>query len=303
MPSQFLIVIGGPTAVGKTKLAIALAQRYNCEIVSADGRQFYREMNIGTAKPSLNELAQVKHHFINNKSVTELYGAGHYEKEAIPLIEQLLKEHDIAVLVGGSGLYINAILNGVDEFPEVPTHIREHLNTTFAQNGLAWLQQQLKQKDEAYYNLVDINNPQRIIRALEIIEWSGQTFSSQLKQTQVQRSFTAIPIFINTERHLLYQHINSRVETMMEMDWLAEAKTLLPYRHCNALKTVGYTELMAHLDGAYSLAEAIDKIKQRTRHYAKRQITWFKNQGNFETFAPQALEAITAYIDLIRQHD
>ncbi len=303
MPSQFLIVIGGPTAVGKTKLAIALAQRYNCEIISADGRQFYREMSIGTAKPSLKELAQVKHHFINNKSVTELYGAGHYEKEAIPLIEHLLKEHNVAVLVGGSGLYINAILNGVDDFPEIPFHIREHLNTTFAQNGLAWLQQQLKQKDEAYYKLVDINNPQRLMRALEVIEFSGQTFSSQLKQTQVQRSFTAIPLFINIERNVLYQHINSRVETMMEMGWLAEAQTLLPYRHYNALKTVGYTELMAHLDGAYSLTEAIDKIKQRTRHYAKRQITWFKNQGNFETFDPQAPETITAYIDLIRQHD
>lgn len=302
MTERFLIVIGGPTAVGKTRLAIELARHYGCEIVSADGRQFYREMTIGTAKPTEQELALVPHHFINTLSVNELYGAGHFEKEAIPLIDELLNRHGKCIMVGGSGLYINAVLNGVDEFPEVPAYIREELNAAFAEQGLSWLQQTLKECDEAYYHKVDLNNPQRLIRAIEVYKHTGQPFSAYLKQTVAPRTFTAIPLFITMEREVLYERINRRVEAMMRDGLENEVRSLLPYRDCNALKTVGYSELFEYIDGAIALETAVEKIKQRTRQYAKRQITWFKNQGEFEPFEPDAIEQIKAYIDIICQH-
>jgi tRNA dimethylallyltransferase len=297
-----LIVVAGPTAVGKTKLAIALGQHYECEIVSADGRQFYKEMSIGTAKPTEKELAQVNHHFINNKSINELYGAGHYEKEVIPVIEKLLEQHPILILVGGSGLYINAVLNGVDEFEEVPPEVREKLNQSYQINGITWLQEELKKSDPTYFAEVDIQNPQRIIRALEIIQHTGKPFSEFRSGGKVERSFNVIPLFINSERKSLYEHINKRVEEMMKAGLLDEVKNLYSYRQLNALKTVGYSELFDFIEGKCSLTEAVDKIKQRTRQYAKRQITWFKHQGEFEVFAPDALEQIKAYIDIIRQH-
>ncbi len=302
MSKNQLIVIAGPTAVGKTRLAIELAQHYQCEIISADGRQFYKELNIGVAKPSEQELAAVRHHFINNKSIHELYGAGHYEKEAIPLIEKLFGKQSVLILVGGSGLYINAILKGVDEFEEVPIEIREQFNTAFQTNGLTWLQEELKQKDEYYYSTVDLNNPQRIIRALEVIEYTGKPFSEFRSGKTVQRSFESIPIFLNTSRDNLYQGINTRVDEMMQMGLLEEVKSLHPFKQLNALKTVGYSELFSFLDKECTLEEAVEKIKQRTRNYAKRQITWFKNQGEFEVFEPHAVEQLKAYIDLIRQH-
>lgn len=302
MAGRFLVVIGGPTAVGKTRLAIELARYYDCEIVSADGRQFYREMNIGTAKPTEEELALVKHHFINTHSVTELYGAGHFEKEAIPLIDQLLDKQGMCIMVGGSGLYINAVLNGVDEFPEVPAQIREELNAAFAKQGLGWLQDTLKQCDETYYHKVDLNNPQRLIRAIEVFKHTGKPFSSYLNQTSIQRTFTTIPLFITMDREALYERINQRVEAMMRQGLENEVRALLPFRNCNALKTVGYSELFDYLDGTVTLETAVEKIKQRTRQYAKRQITWFKNQGDFEAFDPENVEQIKAYIDIIRQH-
>jgi tRNA dimethylallyltransferase len=298
-PSKYLIVIAGPTAVGKTKLAIELAKHFQSVILSADSRQFYQEMTIGTAKPSEDELNEVKHYFINNKHINELFGAGHFEKEAIGLLDELFKEHDIVFLVGGSGLYINAVLNGVDEFEEVPIEVREKLNSEFAEQGLETLQEELKQRDLTYYNTVDINNAQRVIRALEVCRHTGKPYSSFLNQHQTLRNFTPIKLSIQTDREKLYQRINDRVDQMMQQGLLNEVKNLLPYKHVNALKTVGYKELFDHLDGKCTIAEAIDKIKQHTRNYAKRQITWFKNQDEFENFEPEELEKIKAYIDVI----
>lgn len=302
MKTKFLIVIAGPTAVGKTKLSIQLAKHYNSVILSADSRQFYREMNIGTAKPSLEELKEVEHYFINNKSVSELYGAGHYEKDALLVLDNIFSKQDIVITVGGSGLYINALLNGVDEFTEIPLTLREKLTEEFEKNGIKWLQEELEKVDKSYLEKADINNPQRLMRALEVSLHTGKPYSTFLTQEKMKRSFTAIPIFINTERRILYDRINQRVDKMIAEGLVDEVKQLLPYQHLNALKTVGYKEIFDYLNGSSDFATAIYKIKQHTRNYAKRQITWFKNKGEFEEFLPQDLEKIIAYIDIICQH-
>lgn len=300
--SRYLLVIAGPTAVGKTKLAIELAKHYNTVILSADSRQFYKEMNIGTAKPSDEELKEAKHYFINNKSVGELFGAGHYEKEAIALLEELFNEHELVIVAGGSGLYIDALLNGVDEFEEVPEPYRNQLNEEFKTSGINELQKELQSKDPDYFNKVDIQNPQRVIRALEVIRYTGKPFSSFLKQNQTIRNFTPIKILLNTAREKLYDNINKRVDNMMREGLLEEVKQLTAYKQVNALKTVGYKEMFDHLDGHLTLEEAIAKIKQHTRNYAKRQITWFKHQDEFEEFQPEEQEKIKAYVDLIMSH-
>lgn len=295
-------MVAGPTAVGKTTLSIELAKHYGAVILSADSRQFYKEMSIGTAKPSLGQLESVKHYFINTKSISELYGAGHFEKDAIELVNELFKEHDIVFLVGGSGLYIDAVLNGVDDFIEVPLEIREELNKKFEKNGLEWLQNEVKKLDETYFDSVDTHNPQRLIRALEVCLFTGKPYSSFLNQPKAERNFTAIKILINTDREKLYTQINQRVDEMMANGLLEEVKELQNKKHLNALKTVGYKELYAYLDASYNLETAVAKIKQHTRNYAKRQLTWFKNQDEFETFEPTDLEKIKAYIDIIMSH-
>lgn len=271
-------------------------------ILSADSRQFYKELSIGTAKPTEAQLEEVPHYFINTKNIDELYGAGHYEKDALKQLEALFQEHSIVFMVGGSGLYIDAVLNGVDDFVEVPTEVRTRLNQLFEEKGLAWLQSELKTKDEPYFNTVDINNPQRLIRALEVIEHTGQPYSGFLTKKQTQRPFTAIKLLINLEREILYSRINKRVDDMMTDGLLEEVRSLAEKRQLNALKTVGYKELYEHLDGKSSLKEAVDKIKQHTRNYAKRQITWFRNKDEFEEFRPDELAKITGYIDIIRSH-
>jgi tRNA dimethylallyltransferase len=300
--SRYLLVIAGPTAVGKTKLAIELAKHFKTVILSADSRQFYREMNIGTAKPTPDELHEVKHYFINNKSIGELFGAGHYEKEAIALLTELFNEHQLVIVVGGSGLYIDALLNGVDEFDEVPESYRKQLNEEFKTSGINKLQKELEIKDPDYYGKVDVQNPQRIIRALEVIRSTGKPFSSFLKKQEVERNFFPIKIFLNTNRDKLYNNINQRVDAMMREGLLEEVKQLVAYKKENALKTVGYKELFECLEGHCTLEEAIDKIKQHTRNYAKRQITWFKNKHNFEEFKPEDIDKLKAYIDVIISH-
>jgi len=247
-------------------------------------------------------MDEVKHYFINNKNITELYGAGHFEKDIINLLNSLFKEKDIVFMVGGSGLYINAVLNGVDEFIEVPPEIRNDLNQKFIEFGITWLQNKLKEVDEDYYNAVELNNPQRIVRALEVSIFTGKPYSSFLNKNTIKRNFTPIKIFINTERSNLYTKINSRVDQMMSGGLLEEVKQLQDYKSMNALKTVGYKELFAFLDASYNLERAVEKIKQHTRNYAKRQITWFKNQDEFEEFEPGAIEKIKAYIDIIMEH-
>lgn len=295
-------MIAGPTAAGKTALAVRLAKHYGTVILSADSRQFYRQMSVGTAKPDAAEMQGIKHYFIDNKDVGELYGAGHFEKDAISLLNELFEEHQIVFLVGGSGMFVNAILNGVDEFEEVPEKIRDELNKFYEEEGLSAIQEKLKQLDEKYYHSVDINNPQRIIRALEVCIHTGKPFSSFLNKNKTERNFTPINILVNLERSKLYDRINDRVNKMMEQGLLDEVKSLVNYRNVNALKTVGYKELFDYLDGKISLEEAINKIKQHTRNYAKRQITWFKNQGDFEEFGPDDDEKLIAYIDLIISH-
>ena len=300
--AKYLIVIAGPTAVGKTALAIELAKHFKSVIVSADARQFYKELTIGTAKPTEEQLSSVKHFFINTKSITELYGAGHYEKDAIELLNKLFINYDLVFLVGGSGLYIDAILNGIDDFIEVPIEFREKLNKEFVENGLEFIQQKLKILDEEYYNQVDLNNSQRLIRAIEVCQFTGKKYSSFLNNPKVKRNFIPIKILINTSREKLYSQINLRVEDMMTAGLLGEVQQLLNFKHLNALKTVGYKELFDFISGTTTLKFAVEKIKQHTRNYAKRQLTWFKNKDEFEEFEPTEIEKIKAYIDIILTH-
>jgi len=288
--------------VGKTALSIELAKHYDTAILSADSRQFYRELNIGTAKPSEKQLNEVNHYFINTRSIGELYGAGHYEKDAIQLLNTLFEEKDLVFITGGSGLYINAVLNGVDDFIEVPEEIRTELNKNFESSGIEWLREKLKELDENYFQTVDQNNPHRMIRALEVSLHTGKPYSSFLNKNKVERIFTPIKILINVDREVLYKRINKRTEEMMEEGLLEEVKQLQAFKNNNALKTVGYKELYDYLEGKTDLKTAVEKIKQHTRNYAKRQITWFKNQDDFEEFKPTDIEKIRAYIDIILEH-
>ena len=228
-----------------------------------------------------------------------MYGAGHYEKDAIEMLDNLFKIYNVVFLVGGSGLYIDAVLNGVDDFIEVPIEIREKLNQKFLQKGLEWLQNEVKKVDEVYFNSVDTYNPQRLIRALEVCQYTGKPYSSFLNRPKSTRNFTPIKILINTDREKLYDQINLRVDKMMRAGLMEEVKQMADKKHLNALKTVGYKELYAYLDASYTLEAAIEKIKQHTRNYAKRQLTWFKNKDEFEEFAPTDLEKIKGYIDVI----
>ncbi len=302
MFKKHLIIIAGPTAVGKTALAVDLAKHFACPVISADSRQFFKEMSIGTAKPTPEEMQGVPHEFVAHISIHESYNVGQYERDAVARIEALFRTHDQLILVGGSGLYINAILNGVDEFEEIPAEIREQLRADYAQKGIAYLQDLLKERDPAYHAQVDLNNPQRLMRALEVCLHSGKPYSSFRTKEKKERPFEAIPILINTEREALYERINRRVDAMMASGLLDEVKALYPYKQLNAMNTVGYKELFDFLDGKLSLEEAVVMIKQNTRRYAKRQLTWFNNQGNFESFEPTDLEKIKAYLDIVILH-
>lgn len=300
--NHHLIIIAGPTAVGKTALSIQLAKHYMCPVISADSRQFYKEMSIGTAKPSIEEMEGIAHYFIDNKSIDDVYNIGEYEKEAIELIEKLFLEHDTLILVGGSGLYINAILNGLDEFEEIPTIIRENLIKQYNEKGLSFLQEELKQKDFKYYEEVDTNNPQRMMRALEVCIFKGKPFSEYRTKVKKTRNFNSIPILINTSRAILYDRINKRVDEMISSGLVEEVKSLHNKNQLNALNTVGYKELFSYLENKISLQEAINLIKQNSRRYAKRQLTWFNHQGDFETFEPSEIEKIKSYINIIIEH-
>ncbi len=295
--NKTLIVIAGPTAVGKTALAIRLAKHYQTEIVSADSRQYYREMAIGTAKPSDADLAEAKHHFVNSHSVTDSYNVGDFEADGLRVIDELFKTHDKVILAGGSGLYIKAICEGFDDLPPFDEETRNELNKLFAEKGLSYLQEQLKAADPEYYDKVDLNNPQRIIRALEVMKTSGKPFSSYHTANVKQRPFKMVKIALNLPRELLYQRINLRVDTMIKDGLIDEVRGLLPYKGYNALNTVGYSELFDYFDGLTNLETAIDLIKQNTRRFAKRQLTWFNKDKAFTWFAPNQFRAITELID------
>jgi tRNA dimethylallyltransferase len=274
--NKTLIVIAGPTASGKTAAAIQLAQHYNTVIVSADSRQFFREMSIGTAKPSLEELAAVPHYFINSHSVTEPFSVGDYERQCLLLLTELFLKHQVVILAGGSGLYIKAVTEGFDELPIADPDIRDRLNMQLAANGITALQDQLKEVDPAYYAEADINNPQRIIRALEVYEATGNLISSYRKSTVNKRPFNIIKFGLDMPRESLYERINQRVDIMVNDGLVEEVAALTHYRDYNALSTVGYSELFDYFDGKTDIHTAIEKIKQNTRRFAKRQLTWFR---------------------------
>lgn len=276
-----LIVISGPTAVGKTSLAINLAKEINTEIISADSRQFYKELNIGVARPSQKELNSIKHHFIGHISIQDNYNAGEYEAEAIEKINSLFQKYDKLVITGGSGMYIDAITKGMDNLPNVDKSIREELNELFKDNGITPLQEELMEKDIEYYNIVDKQNHIRLIRALEIIRQTGKTFTSFRTNPKKERDFKIKKFVLIRDREELIQRINQRVDIMVGEGLIEEARELYPFRDLNALNTVGYKELFKYFDNKISLEEAIEEIKINTRKYAKRQVTWFRKDKDY----------------------
>lgn len=295
-----LISIVGPTAVGKTALAIQVAQHLGTEIISADSRQFFKEMEIGTAKPSMEELSAAPHHFINSHRVTERFSTGDFELQAIAVVTELFKTKDQVIMCGGSGLYVNAVLNGLDELPATDLSIRAALNEQFQTDGLDSIRAELASLDPEYYAQVDQFNTQRLIRGLEFVLSTGKKLSSFQQNSKKIRPFNILKIGLNKDRQALYDQINWRVDKMMELGLLDEVQRLLPYRELNALKTVGYAELFEYLDGNCSLAAAVDKIKQNTRRFAKRQLTWFRRDEEIKWFEPEQTTEILAYIDQYR---
>ena len=273
-----LIVISGATAIGKTALSIQLAQHFKSEIISADSRQFYKELKIGATPPSQEELIKVKHHFIQHLSVKDNYNVGLFEKDAIAVLYTLFKKTDTLIMAGGSGLYIDAVCNGLDTFPKVDERIKKELIAEYKNKGITFLQDELKKRDPVYFDIVDINNSQRLIRALAVIRESRKPFSSFRNKTSAKRDFKISHFSLEMEREKLYERINRRVDLMMEEGLLKEVENLIPYKNKNALQTVGYKELFSYFDGEISLEEAINKIKQNTRRFAKRQISWFKRE-------------------------
>jgi len=292
-----LICIVGPTASGKTSLAISIAKHYQTEILSADSRQFFREMEIGTAKPTSEELSQVPHHFVNNKSILEEYDAGTYAEEALALLNKLFEEHEVVVLCGGSGLYIKAVCEGFDEIPQVPEAIRQKLNSELENFGLPNLVEKLEQIDPEYYQVVDKNNPQRVVRALEVFEATRLPYSSFRKSEKKARPFRIIKIGLDLPREELYGRIDARMDVMLSKGLLEEVKILIKYRHINALQTVGYSEIFDFLDGKYDWNECVRLLKQNSRRYAKRQLTWFKRDVTTHWFNPKNEGEIFRFLD------
>jgi len=274
---KILICIGGPTASGKTALAIHLAKKYNTEIISVDSRQLYKEMSIGTAKPTPDELKTIPHHFINHVSIHDPYDIGLFEKESMTVLEDRFKHHDIIIAVGGSGLYFKAMLEGIDVFPLVSPDISTQLQKEYLEKGLAYLKGQLQEIDPIYFQMVDQNNPVRLIRAISIFRETGIPFSNYRTGKKVDRFFESHCFYLSPPRDLLYEKINDRVEKMVDDGLIDEVRSLQEFRDLKALQTVGYTELFKYFSKEYEIKEAILKIKQHTRQYAKRQLTWFNN--------------------------
>lgn len=274
--SKYLISIVGPTAIGKTALSIKLAQYFQTEIISCDSRQFFKEMCIGTAVPSKEELEAAKHHFIQHISIFDAYNVGQFEKDAVTKLEALFQKHNIVIMVGGSGLYVDAVLKGLDDFPKVAPEVRADLNQKLQEKGITYLQDRLQELDPDYYEKVALENPHRLIRALEICIGSGQPYSSFLKAETTQRDFTSIKIGLTAAREIIYNRINKRVDMMIDEGLLEEVEALSPHKHLNALQTVGYRELFRYFDGDFTLDFAISEIKKNTRRFAKRQGTWFR---------------------------
>ena len=275
-----LITIVGPTAIGKTALSIKLANYFNSEIISCDSRQFYKEMRIGTAVPEPEELAAAKHHFIQNRSIFEDYNVGNFERDALKKIENLFEKNPTQIMVGGSGLYVDAVLNGLDYFPEVDPKIRENLTKQLQEKGIEFLQKKLKELDIDTYNTIAIDNPHRIMRALEVCIGSNTPYSTFKNKPKAPRNFNLIKVGLNADRDIIYKRINQRVDIMIENGLIDEAKNLYLNKELNALQTVGYRELFSFFDGNFTKEFAISEIKKNTRRFAKRQLTWFKKDEN-----------------------
>ncbi len=298
---KYLITIVGPTAIGKTALSIQLAKHFSTEIISADSRQFFKEISIGTAKPKDEEMQGVKHHFINSHSISEDYNVGKYEKDAIDLIENIFENKNTVIVVGGSGLYIDAICKGLDELPKANEEIRNKINNILKYEGIEGLQKLLKQLDESYYNQVDLQNPQRLSRAIEVCLSTGKTYSSLRKEKNKTRNFNIIKIGLEIERTELYSRINARVDEMITQGLLDEVKSVLSLKHLNALQTVGYKELFDYFENKTDLKTTIELIKQHTRNFAKRQLTWFKRDEEIKWFKPSETDKIIEHINLCFQ--
>lgn len=294
---KYLIVVGGATASGKTGFAIRLARHFSTEIVSCDSRQFYREMNIGTAKPTPEEMAQAPHHFIGHISIEQPYSVGDFEADALTLLDELFQKHSVVILCGGSGLFIKALCEGLDQFPDVPQAVLEQLQQDYEKNGLAYLQKELQQSDPEYYREVDLQNPRRLLRALSVTRSSGRPFSKFRNQRPQNRNFHPIYLQMDWPREKLYERINQRVDLMIAAGLVDEARQLYAFRHLQALQTVGYQELFDHFSGLISLEEAVALIKRNSRRYAKRQLTWFRRDGFWEAFHPDNFDEALAYLD------
>lgn len=274
--NKTIIIVVGPTAAGKTAVAIGLAKKFDTEIISADSRQCFKELNIGVARPSAEELQTVKHYFIASHSIHDIINAGSFEKYALQKVDEIFRRHDVAIMVGGTGLYIKAFCEGMDEMPDVPAEVRSLIITNYEKNGLEWLQRETQKKDPDFYSTGETQNPQRLMRALEVAEATGQSILKFRKGKKEQRDFTIVKIGLELPREELHRNINARTEKMIEAGLVEEVKQLVPHKNLNALQTVGYTEIFDYLESKTSLADAVELVKKNTRQYAKRQMTWFK---------------------------
>jgi tRNA dimethylallyltransferase len=299
-----LIVVLGPTGIGKSDISIQVANYFSTDIISADSRQFFRELSIGTAVPSEEDLKSVIHHFIHSRSIHDYYNVSEYETEAIDLINQLFRTKNPLILTGGSMLYIDTICKGIDDIPTVTPEIRQEVIGWYAENGLEALQQRLLNLDPEYHGIVDLNNPKRLLHAVEICQMTGKTFTSFRKNTVRERPFRIVKIGINQNREILYQRINERVERMMEAGLQDEARSVYPFKHLNSLNTVGYKELFAYFDGNCTLDEAVDLIKRNSRKYARKQLTWFRRDNEITWFEPEQIQEIIAFTEQkLKEHD
>lgn len=291
-----LLVLAGPTAIGKTSCGIQLAEHFSTEIISADSRQIYLETNIGTAVPTVEELGRVKHHFIQSTSLENPYNASRFELDALQTVEHLFKDHELVLMVGGSGLYIDAVCKGIDDLPSADPQLRSGLLEQFSQEGLDPLTKRLKELDPISHGRVDLKNHMRVLKALEVSIQTGKPYSSFLSEQKKERPFNILRVALDMDREELYQRINQRVELMMEEGLLDEVKSLVRFRHLTAMKTVGYRELFRYLDGEISLDEAVDLIKRHTRKFARKQLTWFRKGQQYTWFHPEQCEEIAAWI-------
>ena len=299
-PDKKIIIVAGPTAVGKTSVAIALAHHFQTEIISADSRQCFKEMNIGVARPSVEELQKTPHHFIASHSIQEEVTAAFFEQYALQKATALFKTHDTVIMVGGTGLYIKAFCEGLDSIPAIDIAIRQKIIQSYKEKGITWLQQQLQEKDPQFCKEGEMQNPQRMMRALEVVESTGHSILSFQKNEKAQRNFTIIKTGLDLPKEELLHNINTRVNAMMAAGQLEEVKQLTPFKHLNALQTVGYTELFDYLEGKISLENAIEQIKIATRQYAKRQLTWFRKDKDMTWFAPTQWQKIIELSDATR---